>query len=115
MQQQQRVRRTTDGQLGFLIEEDGKQRVKLDRRTGETVPYHPTTWVPDVAPRLNEAQLSRILYGADRELRIARGEYSVLEWTRMHERDRVGWKLPETADATRQAMSKAIRQVLAKE
>lgn len=115
----QRLRRKTDGQLGFLVEVDGEKRVRLDRgvKVGadqSTVLYREQEWVPDREVGPNQYQIARLLYAIDREWRMTLGgEYSVPEWVRLDERARVrGFTLPETASGLRRALHDAVKAAL---
>jgi len=117
VQSGQRLRRVTDGQIGFLVlDEAGKKRVRLDRGTKlgtdqSTIPYSEHAWEPDQAPRLTADQILRVCYAADRELRIVRGEYSVKPWIDLKDAERIGWRMPKDADSQR---SEAIEALAAK-
>lgn len=115
----QRLRRKTDGQLGFLTEVDGEKRVRLDRgvKVGadqSTVVYREQEWVPDREVGPNPYQVARLLYAIDREYRMTLGgEYTVPEWTRLDERSRVrGFVLPESATGLRRALHEAVKAAL---
>lgn len=122
MQPGQRLRRVTDGQVGFLaLDEVTKQRrVRLDRGTKlgtdqSTVPYSEHLWEPDTAPKLSQDQIRRVCYAADRELRIVRGEYSVKQWIDLRDQERVGWAPPKDAAAVRKQVFAAIGEALTDE
>lgn len=87
-----RVRSTIDGQLGFVVEDEGRLWVRLDRR-GENrmLPYHEAQWVPDSEPPITPMQLARVCHDADRTWRIVHGEYAVKEWISLPEKDRLAW------------------------
>lgn len=91
-----RVRSANDGQIGFVceMEDSGRLGVRLDRR-GESrvVPFEPAQWREDSEPELTPMQLARVIYGIDRELRIARGAYSnvIPEWISVAESQRRAW------------------------
>lgn len=91
-----RVRSTNDGQIGFVCEMEDSDRlgVRMDRR-GESrvVPYNASLWKPDVEPELSPIQLARVVYGIDRELRIARGAYSntIPDWISLGDPQRRAW------------------------
>jgi hypothetical protein len=104
-----------DGQRGFVVQmDDGGLGVKLDRAAENLVfPLNervPDEWVPDTRSRLQPMQLARVAYGADRELRIARGEYGAKDWMSMAERDRIGWMQagPPLSDLDRRGLFDAI-------
>lgn len=113
----QRLRRASDGQLGFLIEEDGKHLVKLDRRAEKLVePYTPHRWLVDETARLTQHHIAVISYAADRQLREARGEYGCKEFRALPENDRIEWMKhgpPKDADVERWTLWHAVKQALA--
>ena len=121
MQPGQRLRRVTDGQVGFYaLDDQGKKCVRLDRGTKlgtdqTLVPYSEHAWEPDQVPRLSKDQIRRVCYAADRELRIVKGEYSVKQWIDLTDTERVGWHLPREADAARKALLEAVLGALAGE
>lgn len=112
----QRVRNSSDGQIGYLVEgENSRLAVRLDRKN-ETriVPFNEHTWVPDTAPRLTNMQIARVCYEADAALRVVMGEYGVPDWIALKEPQRLQWlKPPEKADATRLQLYQVITEVLA--
>lgn len=110
-----RLRRKTDHQIGFLVMEDGEQRVRLDRGTTKmsdtsTQPYREQEWEP--APKVNftDMQIARICYDADRAYRIARGDYGVPEWNALRDDvKRAAVHPPNTEDDVRLGMFADIR------
>ncbi len=115
----QRMRRRNDGQLGFVVErpadDGGGLGIQLDRRAEKIVfPYSTQLWAVDEGTRLTPSHVARIAYAADRELRMARGEYGVKEWTAVPEKERMSWmaRLPAGADAERVKTYAAIRGAL---
>lgn len=111
----QRVRNTSDGQVGFLVEsENSRLAVRLDRKN-ETriVPFSEHTWVPDTAPRLTNMQIARVCYEADAALRVVMGEYGVPDWLALKEPARLAWlKPPANADSTRLELYNTITDLL---
>lgn len=93
----QRVRRTNDGQLGFVCErtsEDGRKGlgVRLDRKQQTIIePWSEHRWIPEERARLTPLQVARIAYQADQALRSARGEYGVKDWTELKDEARHAW------------------------
>lgn len=102
-----RLRRRTDHQIGFLVTEDGEQRVRLDRGTTKmsdtsTLPYREQEWEP--APKVNftASQIARVCYDADRAYRIAKGDFGVPEWNALRdEAKRAATNPPSTDDPVR--------------
>lgn len=90
-----RVRSTNDGQIGYLEEQaDGSLAVRLDRRGEQrVVPFRASEWAPDLEPQLTPIQLARMVYGINRELKIANGSYAntIAEWHSLRDQERVAW------------------------
>lgn len=119
-----RVRRSggamRDGQIGWIIEHEGRPAVRLDRgpvRAGQAppehtiVPWNPVEWAPAVEPPIAPMQVARICYEADRQLRTTRGEYGVREWNSLREPDRIAWMQggPPADDVQRRRLYTAIK------
>lgn len=121
----QRVRSTQDGQAGFLVEQGGRQWVRIDRGTQVTaeqrlVPYDPEAWKHAESDPLSEMGIARVCYDADRGLRLARGEYGIPEWIALHSKlpeHARSWLAgpPKDADERRVRLFKAVREALADE
>lgn len=81
-----------DGQLGYVIELEGRLWVRLDRR-GENrlLPYHEQQWTPDKEPPITPIQAARICHDADRAWRLVHGEYGLKEWASLREPERLAW------------------------
>lgn len=109
-----RVRRMQDGQVGWLVEHEGRTQVRLDRKQQLLiVPYQEGAWGPDTQPRLENIHKARICYTADRVLREVMGEYGVKDWREMRPEAQLEWLIePKDADPLRVAMYRAIRKVL---
>lgn len=112
------VRSANDGQLGRLEEHDGKLMVRLDR-PGENIwqVYSANNWLEEPEERpLGVAQVARIAYFADRELRLAQGEFasSVKDWLSLQEDARAKWIAsgPPKSSELRRMLYCAIREVL---
>ncbi len=115
----QRMRRLSDGQLGFVVErsdEDGGGiGIQLDRRAEKIVfPYSAHLWKVDEGSRLTPMHVARVAYAADRELRQARGEYGVKEFAALPEKERMAWmqRMPLPADPERLKLYAAVRGAL---
>lgn len=121
MQVGQRVRSTSDGQIGFVCEVDtGGLGVRLDRGTRfnaeqRIVPYHPQQWTTDDSPKLSKVQAARVCYEADRALRTVRGEYGIKEWNSLSESARIAWLKAPVGDPVRQGLYADIVKRLAQE
>lgn len=113
----QRLRRVGDGQVGFLVEDQGTLRVRLDRGKADksTVPYRENEWTEDSEPPPNAFQVARLQYAVDREWRLTLGgEFNVPQWRDLKDSQRTGgFKLPEGAHPTRRRLYEAVRKVLA--
>lgn len=108
-----------DGQRGHVVQmDDGGLGVQLDRAAERLIvpltERNRTEWAPDTRSSLQPMQMARVSYGADRELRIARGEYGVKEWMNLAERDRVAWMQAgaPASDADRRRLYLAITAAL---
>jgi hypothetical protein len=109
-----------DGQRGHVVlMDDGKLGVQLDRNAEKLVfPLNKRAadeWVVDERARLGPMQVARIAYGADRELRMARGEYGAKEWMSLSERERMAWMqagAPES-DSDRRRLYAAVMGAMA--
>lgn len=89
------VRSAVDGQLGYLVEDGGGVRVRLDRPREEIYKrYDPHQW-PDAEDTrdLSKMQIARITYEADRAYRLACGEAAsvVKDWISMKDEERIQW------------------------
>lgn len=116
----QRVRRRGDGQLGFIVEQDGATWVRLDRgqkanSDQSLIPYREAEWEADRQLAPNQHQVARLCYAIDREWRLTMGgEYGVPEWRSLDERKRAGgFRLPEDAHPSRKRLNEAVRKALA--
>lgn len=83
-------RHRTTGQRGFMVHEDGKPYIRLDRGPAVRViePYRESTWAPEEEPEhsASPAQMAHVLYQADLALCRAIGYHPALEKDR-----RLGW------------------------
>lgn len=115
-----RLRRKTDHQIGFLVTEDGEQRVRLDRGTTKmsdtsTFPYKAHEWEPAPRVPLQPSQIARCLYDFDRAYRIVRGDYGVPEWNSLRdEAKRAAISPPRTDDQDRIRWHAYLRSELEK-
>jgi hypothetical protein len=107
-----------DGQRGHVIQmEDGRLGVQLDRVAEKLVfplDERGQEWILETVSRLQPMQAARVAYAADRELRMAHGEYGAKDWMSMSEPDRVAWmqRGAPVADNDRRALYEAIKLVL---
>lgn len=113
-----RVRSTRDGQLGWLeTRDDGVKVVRLDRRDYQSAPWNPSAWKLDRPSPMTDIQIARVVYEADRNLRLVLGEYGVKPWQDLREPDRVSWIAgppPKPAvKPLRRELADAIRKTLA--
>lgn len=110
-----RVRSTLDGQLGYIVEQEGRLWVRLDRR-GENrlLPYHEQQWTADKEPPLTAIQIARIAHDGDRAWRLVHGEYGLKEWMSLREEERHAWLKgpPEGADPRRLRLYAAVKGAL---
>lgn len=109
-----RVRNKTDGQLGWLVEHEGRTQVRVDRKAMLLiVPYREGEWLEDTQPRLQPLAKARVKFAADRALRMALGEYGVKDWLEIRESQQHEWmQPPKEVDPIRLALYRAIDKVL---
>ena len=110
-----------DGQRGrvVLMDDGTTLGVQLDRNSEKLIfPLNkrvPDEWVLDERTRLGPMQIARVAYGADRELRMARGEYGAKDWMSLGEKERMAWMqagAPES-DVDRRGLYLAIMGAVA--
>lgn len=105
------VTRRSDGQLGRLVEIEGRPMVRLDRPGQELFEaYDERHWLPAEKRPIGPMQVKRVCYEADRALRHARGEYGVKQWEALPEHERIRMGTP--ADPERGALWDAITEAL---
>ncbi len=109
-----KVRSTMDGQKGLIVDTtEFGLAVRLDRGSVEMiVPFRGKDWVEDVQPPLQPGQMARVLYEADRALRVALGEYGVPEFVNLRDAEKIGWmgKDPPTGlSRDRSRLYRAVR------
>jgi hypothetical protein len=111
-----RLRSTRDGQLGFLTEtEDGTLAVRLDRRVdARVVPYVAAEWIPDGEIKLTPIQVARVLYDADRAMRLSLGEYGVPDWLSLREPQRHDWVNGKAWDKNEPPLRRKVRVAIMK-
>lgn len=110
----------TTGDRAYLVTEDGKQRIRLDRPSAPhestTKDFHPDDWIPlhDLRP-LTEHQMAQVAMEADKKLCFFLGLHSDSQrtWLSMKDEQRISW----TADgpkgnATREELFAMIMSVL---
>lgn len=112
----QRLRRVSDGQAGFLVEDQGAIRVRLDRGKSDptTIPFREHEWLEDSEPPPNAFQIARLQYALDREWRLTLGgEFNVPQWRDLKDSQRTGgFKLPAGAHPMRKRLYEAVRKEL---
>lgn len=88
-------RRKLDGQLGYMVEEHGREMIRLDRPGDKAAlaPFRENTWDPVSSDRpLNRAQVAKIAYGADVLLCKVIGNHEVRkEWASLSDKERQKW------------------------
>ena len=110
-----RLRASTDGQIGFVVETENGIAVRLDRRgENRVVPYSPQAWQVDREPDLTPLQVARICYGADRAFRMVHGEYQVADWIALKDDQRLPWRKgpPDGASEARRKLYLAVRMAV---
>lgn len=92
------VRNADSGQLGTLVEKDGKVFVELDRVTASKahnlIPYRPKEWLrDDPPPPLTVNDVARIQFVADVELCRSLGLHLLADrkWQNLTDEKRIEW------------------------
>lgn len=111
-------RSSSDGELGWLVEKNGVQYVKLNRPNEELLrPWaNGSNWVPEVEHRpISQAQLALVCFEADKALCRSLGLHDPArkEWLSLSDRERIAWmeKGPKQ-NPIRAALWTAIHHVL---
>lgn len=89
-------RRKTDGQLGFMVEVDGKEVIRLDRPSepGAVERFSDQRWEPVSVDRpVNRSQVARIAFAADRALclMLALHGEARKEWVGLSDKERIAF------------------------
>jgi hypothetical protein len=85
-------RRARDGQLGWLVVRDGKDKIKLDRSAEDLcVAFMANDWIPEVEHRpMTRGQAAQVAWKAEQALQQLMGNYSAKrEWNMLHEDVRI--------------------------
>lgn len=92
------VRHGESGQLGSIIEEDGKLFVELDRfsasKAHNRIPYRPKEWMhEEPPPLLTEQMVAHIQFVADVELCRNLGLFKLAsrQWESLKDEQRIQW------------------------
>ena len=110
-------RSTVDGELGYLVERDGKQFMKLNRPNEEVLRnYNEAAWTPLVEVRpLSKAALGRVCFEADLALCRALGIHAATQktWIDLSDKQRIAWmeRGPQN-DPARRSLWQAIVMVM---
>lgn len=110
------------GDLGFLIERDGRQFIKLDRPNQEILrPFNAQTsheWQPDAVRRpLTNYQIGMVAFAADKALKAALGLHDTTKnekaWLDLSDSQRRLWmEKGPVVDPVRASLYKAIMDEL---
>jgi len=107
-------KRKSDGQLGYMVDQHGREAIRLDRPAQVIVePYTDSKWEPVSAERpVTKAQVARIAFAADRALclMLALHGEARKEWVGLSDKDRIEWVAngPPADPPLRRAMYQAI-------
>lgn len=110
-------RHRTTGDLGYLIKDNGKDVIRLDRPMERIIKQFDTNnWLPDKeARKMSVAQVAQICFEADRKLCFFLGEHDLAkrEWVNLSDEQRIAWmqKGPVHPEVRRD-MYEAMRNVL---
>lgn len=108
------VRSVNDGQLGTVVQHEGRTMVRLDRgKTEQHLPYVASMWMAVERQSLQPMQVARVCYEADRALRISRGTYGISDWQTLKQPDQIAWLNPPSKGDERAELYAAIRKALA--
>lgn len=88
-------KRVSDGQLGWMVEVNGKDVIRLDRgKSEELVPYRDSIWQPVDSDRpVTRQQVARIAFDADRQLcrQLALHGEARIEWASLTDKARISF------------------------
>ena len=88
-------RNTKDGQLGYMVQRNGKDHIRLDRPGQEIVrPFRVDDWAPEQEQRkMAFMQLVHVAFEADRQLCKALGDFGRAgkEWLNLRDEERIAW------------------------
>lgn len=83
------------GDLGYLVQVDGRPKIRLDRPNQVMLrPFSDQVWVPDDTARtLQPMQKATVAFMADKQLCLVLGLASEAkrDWTRMRDSERIEW------------------------
>lgn len=109
-------RSSVDGQLGYLVERDGKHFIKLDRPQEEILrPWSEgNSWIPEVEKRpLSKAQVAKICFDADKAYCQAVGVFlPKRDWLDLSDKQRILWMESGPKDAVRAAIWTGLNMIL---
>lgn len=108
----QYYRHVQEGQRGYLVERDGKKYIRLDRpnEVMERI-FREHEWQLDREARpLNQHQVGRVAFEADKAACIALGEHddSRREWASLTESKRLAWMASGPPPGPRKELFDAI-------
>lgn len=86
------VRHAQNGELGYLVEREGRQTVKLDNAGQEILrPYVPGDWVPETVRRqLMPMAVARVAFEADKALcrELGLHQLAIRSWDKLKDGQR---------------------------
>lgn len=110
------VRRTRDGQRGYLVMEGGEQRVALDRPNHtNTLPYNSREWQPEKEGRpLTPAQAAQVAFEADKGLCMVFGDYENArrDWQSLSDVERLSFIKEPPEDPVRANLWTAVMRYM---
>lgn len=116
--ERQYFRHATTGDLGWLVEEDGKAYIRLDRPGGDEQlrPFRKLDWLPEHEHRpLSRAAIAHVAFDADRALAKALGLHDTVRksWHDLSDGERTKWvENGPASPAVRKALRAAILAAL---
>lgn len=117
MNEREYYRSNVTGDLGYLVERDGKSWVKLDRSGPEVLKeFSEGLWAEELhrAP-LNQQQLGKLAYEFDQLLcrTLGRGQEANRDWIAMQNEEKATWMTIGPCDSgIRDALFDAVLRVL---
>lgn len=115
--QRQYFHNTKDGGLGYLVIENGVQKIRLDRPGQQIIrAYKPSEWTPAHEERKwTEAQITEVAFAADTVLNKLMGDHERARkvWYGLRDEERIAWiRQGPIKDPVRRNLYRAIKDVL---
>jgi hypothetical protein len=110
-------RSSKDGELGWMVERDGRKLIQLNRPNEEVLRhYTEAEWIPEMEHRpLSKAALGRVCFESDQALCRALGIHEATQktWLDLTDKQRIAWMTKgPTRDAARSALWQGIQMLM---